>query len=179
MTEDGSRERGRVPLKSFLSDFRSAMPDQELREKYELSPRAFLSLIKALLDRKVISSKDLERRKEISIQRDQAKEAAFLANLYICPYCGHPSPLPFEQCPACETDVKDVLGAQNILSSETVVTEEHAYVQEAEVEVLEEIEESPPEKERSGLRADRKPQKGKPSAVSTIRSLFSRKSSED
>ncbi|MEW6531132.1 MAG: hypothetical protein AB1473_09870 [Thermodesulfobacteriota bacterium] len=179
MTENGSRDRGRVPLKSFLSDFRSAMPDQELREKYELSPRAFLSLIKALLDKKVISSQDLERRKEISIQRDQAKEAAFLANLYICPYCGHPSPLPFEQCPACELDVKDVLGVQNILSSETVVTEEHAYVQEAEVEVIEEIEESSAEEERAGIRADQKQQKGKPSAVSTIRSLFSRKNSED
>lgn len=155
------------------------MPDQELREKYELSPRAFLSLIKALLDQKVISSQDLEQRKAISIQRDQAKEAAFLANLYICPYCGHPSPLPFEQCPACELDVKDVLGAENILSSETVVTEEHAYVQEAEVEVIEEIEESPPEEERAGIRADQKQQKGKPSAVSTIRSLFSRKNSED
>jgi len=179
MSDNSSPERGRVPLKAFLSDFRSAMADQELREKYELSPRAFLSLIKALLDRKVISPRDLEWRKEISVQRDQAKEAAFLANLYICPHCGHPSPLPFAKCPACDSDVRDTLGAQGILTDETEVTEGHAYVQDVGVEVIEQIDETPRERERPEIRADGQPPKGTPSAVSTIRSLFSRKNQED
>ncbi|MFC1834213.1 hypothetical protein ACFL2Q_05705 [Thermodesulfobacteriota bacterium] len=105
MSPNGKQKRGKVPLQEFLSDFRSNMTDHELKEKYSLSARGFVSLVKALLDRKVISPQDLTTRKQMAIQRDLALQSQFLAGLHLCPNCGHPSPQRFEVCPACGFEV--------------------------------------------------------------------------
>jgi hypothetical protein len=96
--------RGKVPLNQFLADFRSHLTDHEVREKYELSAKAFVSLIKALLAKNIITPADLEKRKVMAVQRDLAKESEFLSGLSICPNCSHPHPKPFEKCPACGAD---------------------------------------------------------------------------
>lgn len=105
MSEDG-QGTGKIPLKKFLADFRSATTDQELRDKYELSARSFVSLIKALLAKEIISQADLTRRREMAVQRDLQKESHFLSGLYICPNCSHPHPAPFQACPACGFQVE-------------------------------------------------------------------------
>ena len=158
------------------------MPDQELKAKYQLSPRAFLSLIKALLEKNIITNQDVIKRREMSVQRDLAKEAQFLAGLYICPSCGHPHPQPFTVCPACEVDVSDMLEDQQPL---TMVSETggHFYVEDIigdEAEVGSEVtEDEPSEKEKAepeqkvSVKEDA-PSKGK-SAVGAITSFFSLK----
>lgn len=107
MNEPTGQKRGKVPLKPFLKDVRSNLTDQELMRKYELSVQAFVSLIKALLQKKYITQQDLAKRKEINVRRDLARESQFLATLCICPKCGHPHPEPFEVCPACGAQVED------------------------------------------------------------------------
>lgn len=101
MTDPTDAKRGKVPLREFLEDFRSAMSDQELKAKYDLSAQAFVSLIKALLAKELVSPDDLAMRKEMAVQRDLARESQFLAGLYICENCSHLSPTPFQRCPAC------------------------------------------------------------------------------
>jgi len=101
MSDPNGQKRGKVPLKRFLQDLRTDQTDQELMHKYDLSAQAYVSLIKALLQKKYISQQDLARRKEINVKRDLVRESQFLATLCICPQCGHPHPEPFETCPAC------------------------------------------------------------------------------
>lgn len=127
MTDSTDARRGKVPLREFLGDFRSVMSDQDLKAKYQLSAQAFLSLIKALLSKKVITPNDLAMRKEMAVQRDLARESQFLAGLYICPNCSHPHPTPFKQCPACGVNPEECFSEQDVLSTVTT-TSGHIYV---------------------------------------------------
>ncbi len=106
--------RRTVPLKKFLADYRSLLDDRELMEKYGLSARSFVNLIKALVQKNLITSRDLAKRRELAVQRDLVKESQFLSSLYICPHCSHPSPNPFSVCPACGTDTQVDPAADNI-----------------------------------------------------------------
>lgn len=98
--------RRTIPLKKFLADYRSLLDDRELMEKYGLSARSFVNLIKALMQKNLITSRDLAKRRELAVQRDLVRESQFLSSLYICPNCSHPSPNPFDVCPACGTDTR-------------------------------------------------------------------------
>jgi hypothetical protein len=184
MADNTEKPRAKVPIREFLSDFRSALTDRELREKYNLSPRGFVSLIKALLAQEIISSVDLAKRREISVKRDMARESEFLAGLYICRNCSHPSPRPFDRCPACGAEPPE--GSDHEISSVLTPTKSHVLVEESpgsitqETEVLSDAdieEEAPAEGE---ARSDRRIGKqideddDKASAMDSLRSLFSK-----
>jgi hypothetical protein len=124
---DQTQQQGKVPLQRFLKDFRSPLSDGELRDKYGLSARGFVSLIKALLARGTINQEDLVRRKETAVQRDLAKEHEFLAQLYICPHCGHPHPTPYDRCPACGADTSDAFGTADAALDPLTSTGRHFY----------------------------------------------------
>jgi hypothetical protein len=101
MPDQSDQQRGTIDLKCFLADFGAGLPDQELLGKYGLTARSYVKLIQALLERKVINPGDLDRRRELAVQRDLKRESAFLSGLMICTSCGHPSPVRFDACPAC------------------------------------------------------------------------------
>jgi hypothetical protein len=130
--------RGKVPLKAFLVDFRSVMSDQELKRKYQLTAQAYVSLIKALMAQNVVTPADLDRRRQMAVQRDLAKESEFLAGLFICPNCGHPHPVPFSTCPACGANPDDFLPGKEFLDSLTT-TGGHLYVDQPPKERAPEI----------------------------------------
>jgi hypothetical protein len=181
MTDTESEpRRGKVPTREFLADFRSHLTDRELREKYGLSARSFVSLIKALVQSNVISRQDLSIRRQMSEKRDIAKESQFLSQLFICPNCSHPSPHPFEICPACGASTAEV-GAPTRSADLVTPSGEHFYVEEApqattqEVELLSEedvIEEEQEDKK------DAAPEDGEPAekkqGLGSWRSLFSK-----
>ena len=168
MAENTQDDRRKIPLKKFLSDFRSPLEDRELMQRYGLSARSFVNLVTALMKKNLITKRDLDKRKEIAVQRDLAKESQFLSSLYICRNCSHPSPSPFEKCPACGADASapgEEEGYPPITTSEG-----HAYIPRTvaidEVEVEEIIEEtSDPEPSNAG----------KSATIKAVRSFFSRK----
>ncbi|MGO9118375.1 MAG: hypothetical protein ACLQPD_12315 [Desulfomonilaceae bacterium] len=168
MAENTQDERRKIPLKKFLSDFRSPLEDRELMQRYGLSARSFVNLVTALMKKNLITKKDLDKRKEIAVQRDLAKESQFLSSLYICHNCSHPSPSPFEKCPACGAD-SSAPQAEEAYPPITT-SEGHAYIPPTtafdEVEV-EEVTEKP-----NGRQSNNG---GKSSAVNAVRSFFSRK----
>jgi len=201
MPDQTQDNRGKVPLNAFLADFRSNLSDHELRQKYELSARGFVSLIKALLARNLINTDDLAKRREKAVQRDLAKESKFLSGLSICRQCSHPSPDPFETCPACGAAADDPHFDDE--PEDAVSTSgNHFYVgadsEAEEVELIEEYEEidEPPTREqpraeqtkapppertarknaRSGQGGgeDKSADKAKPSALGEIRSIISK-----
>jgi hypothetical protein len=96
--------RRTIPLKKFLTDYRSLLDDRQIMEKYGLSARSFVNLIKSLVQKNLITAQDLAKRREVAVQRDMVKESQFLSSLYICTHCSHPSPTPFKICPACGVD---------------------------------------------------------------------------
>ena len=184
MADNTEKPRAKVPIREFLSDFRSALTDRELREKYNLSPRGFVSLIKALLAQEIISSVDLAKRRELSVKRDMARESEFLAGLYICPNCSHPSPRPFDRCPACGAQPSQ--DSDRGISSTLTPTQSHVLVEESpgsvtqETEVISDadIEEEEPAggKEKSVKQTGKGADEGdeKASAMDSLRSIFSK-----
>ncbi|MFH0822556.1 MAG: zinc ribbon domain-containing protein [Pseudomonadota bacterium] len=149
MADQTSSTTGKVPLKAFLSDFKSGIPDHELKDKYSLTAKGFVSIIKALLDKKVIGKEDLATRKRIVEQREAAKESAFLQALFLCPHCGHPHPTKFPVCPACGFTPDDSLPPEEVLVSLTT-HHGHFHVQEElEVEDDEDIDDGEMEDEGS------------------------------
>lgn len=182
MPEQIDEHRSRFPLKSFLADFRSNLTDQELKHRYKLSTQAFVVLIKHLALKNVINERDLARRKEMAVQRDLARESEFLAGLFICPNCSHPSPEPFKICPACGARPEDFLPGEELLDS-LATTGGHVHVGDVdeEVEVVEQLDVShvPPQgpNEQSGAstRDTETETKEKSSLLKAVRSFFSQK----
>jgi len=198
MTDPTQDSPGKVPLKPFLADFRSTLTDHELREKYELSAVGFVSLIKALLAQNLINAGDLAKRREMAVQRDLAKQSKFLSGLSICPNCSHPSPHPFEKCPACGADAPGPASQEESLDN-MPNSGEFAYVgadgEDVEVEIIEDIDEKPSEENsrseqkkgspakkssrengsaRQGAGEDKADGKPNASALGEIRSIFSK-----
>ena len=170
MAENNQDPRLKIPLKRFLADFRSPLDDRELMQRYGLSARSFVNLVTTLMNKNLLTKSDLDQRKEVAVQRDLARETQFLSSLYICPHCNHPSPSPFDKCPACGADSK-VASREEEVYPPITTSEGHAYVPPTsvleEVEV-EEITETEPN--------NHEPQNpGKPSAINSVRSFFSRK----
>ncbi len=102
-----------------------------------MSAKAFISLIKALLTKNIITPADLEKRKVMAVQRDLAKESEFLSGLYICPNCSHPHPQPFERCPACGAKPGDFMPQQEVLDPLST-SGAHFYVDDSRTERVQE-----------------------------------------
>jgi hypothetical protein len=170
MVDNNEDQRLKIPLKRFLSDFRSPLDDRELMQRYGLSARSFVNLVTTLMKKNLLDKRDLDKRKEIAVQRDLARESQFLSSLYICPHCSHPSPTPFHRCPACGADL-DLATQQREVYPPITTSEGHAYVEPTsvleEVEVEEIIETESDDQNRDKME--------KPSAIGSVRSFFSRK----
>lgn len=178
MTVQNGDPRRTIPLKKFLADYRSLLDDRELMEKYGLSARSFVNLIKALIQKNLITSRDLANRREVAAQRDMVKESQFLSSLYICPHCSHPSPNPFNICPACGADTRvdsagDMSGeiethGSNIYMPPTQVLESAEKTDRARDAVItSEDEQETPSDTAAGERDGS-------SALGTVRSFFSK-----
>lgn len=161
---DQPRESAQIPLKSFVSDFRSGMSDHDLRAKYNLTAVSFVRLIQVLLEREVVSEKDLEKRKEDAVQKDLERQSKFISGLFLCPACSHPSPTKFEVCPACEERVEDYIHEDDMsttLISRQVDTYEDS---ESDVEMVEDEEEN-----------DQPNDEGSDDRLNSLRSFLSKK----
>jgi hypothetical protein len=170
MSDVTQETRTKIPLTRFLKDFRSSLTDHELREKYGLSARNFVSLIRALLARNIISPDDLAQRRELAVQRDLAKESQFLSGLFICPNCSHPHPEPFEKCPACGMEMEHTASGQRTRDPIST-TGRHFYVDDD----LDEEEEPETDNEKTPMKGGKqKATDKKPSSMGHIRSLLSK-----
>lgn len=170
MSDVTQETRTKIPLTRFLKDFRSRLTDHELKEKYGLSARSFVSLIKALLARNIINPDDLSRRREIAVQRDLAKESQFLSGLYICPNCSHPHPERFTQCPACGIKIEDLM-PERATRDPLTTTGSHFYVDDD----LDDVEEPAADEEQTEVKGGKqRAAEEKPSSMGQIRSLLSR-----
>lgn len=182
MADIDKPRRAKIPTKEFLADLRSPLTDRELRAKYGLSARNFVNLVKALVARNLVSQQDLALRRQKSEQRDLAKESEFLSQLYICPNCSHPSPHPFETCPACGASAEEVGEATRPFDFVTS-SGEHFFLEEApqavtqEVEILNEedvIEEVPEVEEEEKEPPQEKEPPGRESSAGPLRSWLAK-----
>jgi hypothetical protein len=63
-TAQSSHEKRSIKVKDFLEDFRCAMPDRDLMEKYDLSATGLEKFYNMLLDRNIIDYAEFEERVE-------------------------------------------------------------------------------------------------------------------
>ncbi len=127
MADSTQETRAKIPLKGFLADYKSGLPDRAVMQKYGLSARSLISLIKTLVEKKVLDANDLARRKQMTEQVELVKEQQFLKGLFICPHCGHPHPQQFDICPACGAHPADYHQPEQIVEDVTT-TGGHFYV---------------------------------------------------
>jgi hypothetical protein len=177
MADKPRETRGKIPLNRFLNDFRSNVPDHDLREKYSLSARSFVTLIKTLLARNIITQEDLAKRREVAVQRDLAKESQFLSGLFICPNCSHPHPERFEKCPACGVTVADFM-PQVESRDPLTVTGNHFYVED-ELDEREAPDDRAESKRSAPKPNEDKAPEEKPSSIGQIRAFFSKLKKRD
>jgi hypothetical protein len=127
MADPTQETRAKIPLKRFLADYKAGIPDREVMQKYGLSARSLITLIKTLVEKKVLDGEDLARRKQMTEQVELVKEQKFLKGLFICPNCGHPHPQQFDICPACGANPGDYTQPEQIVEDVTT-TGGHFYV---------------------------------------------------
>jgi hypothetical protein len=129
MADPNQETRAKIPLKRFLADYKAGIPDREVMQKYGLSARSLISLIKTLVEKKVLDADDLTRRKAMTEQVELVKEQKFLQGLFICPNCGHPHPQQFDICPACGANPADYGQPEQVVEDVTT-TGGHFYVED-------------------------------------------------
>lgn len=127
MADSTQQTRAKIPLKRFLADYKSGVPDREVMQKYGLSARSMISLIKTLVEKKVLDADDLAKRKQMTEQVELVKEQRFLKGLFICPNCGHPHPQQFDVCPACGASLADH-GRPEPIVEDVTTTGGHFYI---------------------------------------------------
>jgi hypothetical protein len=136
MVDQTQQQRAKIPLKQFLADYRTGVPDRDLMQKYALDARHLVALIKSLVDKKVLTAQDLTRHKEVTQQQELVKETQFLKSLFICPNCGHPHPQRFDVCPACGANPNEAVQAEpDDAAEEVMTTGGHFYVDDLTSEV--------------------------------------------
>jgi hypothetical protein len=190
MTQDDRQKRSKIPLKAFLTDYKSSMVDAELMEKYGLTVANFISLMKTLTQKGLLTSADRELRKRLIEAKELAKETTFLRSLFLCANCGHPHPKKFDICPACGADQSEFAEGEDE-TDHISTTGGHFYVPEPrapepKVSKEKEAEASPPRSTQPAAPGVKKPPAPSPdektqeqppkkrSAIESIRSLFSR-----
>lgn len=130
----GTGEKGKkIPLKSFLADYRSSMADAELMQKYGLTVTSFINLIKVLTQKNMLTAADRELRKRLVAEKELEKESTFLKSLFLCVACGHPHPTRFDICPACGADQSEFAQPEDT-ADRISTTGEHLYVPEPKMQ---------------------------------------------
>jgi hypothetical protein len=131
MADQNHQHRAKIPLKEFLADYRSGTPDRDIMQRFGLDARRLVTLIKSLVDKKVLTAQDLTRHKELTQQQELVKQTQFLKSLFICPNCGHPHPQQFDVCPACGANPnEDVQVPPEEPADDVMTTGGHFYVED-------------------------------------------------
>ncbi|GEM_PF-1879021 len=169
---------GKIPLKSFLADFRADMSDQKLRKKYKLDAGSYVKLIQVLLDRNVIKGPELTERRRKSVEKDLQKESEFISGLFICSACSHPASERFDICPACGTVQADFerkdeeIGGLSMSTMAISMEIDQYEEEEAEVEVID----GPQEPEETATSEEKSAEDGpRRSRFGSLRSFLPKK----
>jgi hypothetical protein len=136
MADQTEQKRAKIPLKQFLADYKSGVSDREVMQRYALSARSLVSLIKTLVEKQVLTPHDLAQRKELTSRQELVKETQFLKSLFICPNCGHPHPQRFDVCPACGAN-PDHFAEPDRVVEDVTTTGGHFYVEDLTTSVYE------------------------------------------
>ncbi len=98
----------KVDIDAFVLDFCSGVKDRDLLEKYDISAKEMVKIVKQLINEGSLTKEQyFERTRKIE-EMETKQEREFLKSLYQCPVCGHLHPTPFIRCPACGAEVSEV-----------------------------------------------------------------------
>ena len=96
-----------LDIQEFVKDYCLPLSDRDLINKYQISAKELIPLIRKLVIDGFITKEHHQERTRKMKQREAVQEKSFLKSLYHCPLCNHIHPTPFEVCPACGTSIAD------------------------------------------------------------------------
>ncbi|MEW6349644.1 MAG: protein kinase [Thermodesulfobacteriota bacterium] len=99
--------KGQIDFDRFAHDYREGVNDRQLVSRYGITSQEMIAVVKKLISEGKITRQDYFNRKKKIEEYEARQERDFLKSLYQCPVCGHIHPVPFRECPACETDISN------------------------------------------------------------------------
>lgn len=94
-------------IDGFVQDFCSGVKDRDLLEKYNITAKEMIKMVKKLINEGTLTKEQYFERSRKIEELEAKQERDFLKSLYQCPVCGHLHPTPFIRCPACGADVSE------------------------------------------------------------------------
>ncbi|MDQ7783542.1 MAG: hypothetical protein RDU20_11730 [Desulfomonilaceae bacterium] len=111
-TIQNSQVKRSIRVRDFLDDFHSGMTDQDLMEKYHLTPTGLERFYDMLQDRGIIDPEELLIRYTESVVVDQEPAEESDSTSFICPSCLASHKTMFDICPDCGVSFQDMLGRE-------------------------------------------------------------------
>jgi hypothetical protein len=108
-----NQEKRTIKVKDFLDDFHAGMSDGELLKRYHLTAAGLEKFYSMLLDRHILSSKDiqhhyrLENQRQAEAPKDEEEKAGF-----ICPACLAAQDTMFDICPRCGVSFQELMNRE-------------------------------------------------------------------
>ena len=112
-TVQSDQQKRSIKVKDFLVDFRDGLSNDDLMQKYHLTPAGLERFYTLLVDRGVLDSNELEGHETSGNGRSshefagEASHAAAAGDNLICPSCYHAQAIPFDVCPSCGRSIDD------------------------------------------------------------------------
>lgn len=105
-----TQERRSIKVKDFTEDFHSGMSDDELMEKYQLTPVALEKFYTMLIERNILHPDDFEGRVDDDTpeEPDEASARADTSKFY-CPACLTAQERVYDTCPDCGASIRDLV----------------------------------------------------------------------
>jgi hypothetical protein len=106
-TVQSDPQKRSIKVKDFLVDFRDGLSNDDLMQKYHLTPAGLDRFYTLLVDRGVLDSNELEEHQgngnneESHGYADESSHGTSSGDTLICPSCYHAQATPFEFCPRC------------------------------------------------------------------------------
>ncbi len=114
-TVAGTLERRTIKVKDFLDDYRLAVGDLELMQKYHLSVRGLDKFVQLLVDRRILTSDEVALRNEkTAFARSNPTNPETEHSAFMCPSCLITWPEMFDVCPNCGIVVQEYMAQPQI-----------------------------------------------------------------
>ncbi len=114
-TAAGTQDRRTIKVKDFLDDYRCAVGDLELIQKYHLSVRGLDRFVQLLVDRRILTSDEVALRNEkIAFAQSNPTNPETEQSAFMCPSCLITWPGMCDVCPNCGVVVQEYMAHQTM-----------------------------------------------------------------
>lgn len=113
-TVQNAQVKRSIRVKDFLNDFQSGMHDEELLERYHLTPTGLERFYDMLQERAIISPQELlDRYSQNAATAFEGEEEEVDSSSFICPSCLASHKTMFDICPNCGVSFQEMISRED------------------------------------------------------------------